>query len=90
MPERRDDDVVGVLLADPWSFPADGFVGSPTRACAGLPLVGGLASGAAGAGSTRLLLDGNVIDRGAVGVVVGGDVASHTMVARAAARSGRR
>ncbi len=31
MPERRDDDVVGVLLADPWSFPADGFVGSSTE-----------------------------------------------------------
>src|SRR4051794_32101142 len=26
MPERLDDDVVAVLLADPWSFPIDGFV----------------------------------------------------------------
>lgn len=89
MPERRDDDVVGVLLADPWSFPADGFVGSSTESLRGLPLVGGLASGAARAGQTRLLLDGKVIDRGAVGVVVGGDVAVHTMVSQGCRPIGR-
>ncbi len=89
MPERRDDDVVGVLLADPWSFPAEGFVGGSTEALQGLPLVGGLASGAARAGQTRLLLDGRVHERGAVGVVVGGDVAVHTLVSQGCRPIGR-
>jgi small ligand-binding sensory domain FIST len=34
--------------------------------------VGGLAAGALGAGSTRLLVDGRVVDRGAVGVLLKG------------------
>ena len=45
LPERADDDVIGVLLADPWSFPIDGFIERSNAALGGLPLVGGLASG---------------------------------------------
>jgi small ligand-binding sensory domain FIST len=82
MPQRRDDDVVGVLLADPWSFPADGFVAAADTPVGHLPLVGGLASGAAGPGDTCLLVDGQVRSRGAVGVVLGGDLAVHTLVSQ--------
>lgn len=82
MPARRADDVVGLLLADPWSFPADGFVEGATNPLGHLPLVGGLASNAAGPGGTRLLVDGQVRDRGAVGVVLGGDLAVHTLVSQ--------
>ncbi len=82
MPERQDDDVVGVLLADPWSFPVDGFVTGSTESLHGLPLVGGLASGAPRAGQTRLLVDGRVHERGAVGVIVGGPVGVHTVVSQ--------
>lgn len=82
MPDRRDDDVVGVLLADPWSFPIDGFVGHSHEALQGLPIVGGLASGSATAGDTRLLVDGRVHGRGAVGVVLGGNVAVHPLVSQ--------
>jgi small ligand-binding sensory domain FIST len=72
MPEQRADDAVGVLLADPWSFPADGFVAQSSEALPGLPLIGGLAFGSRGAGSVRLLLDGRTVERGAVGVLLGG------------------
>jgi small ligand-binding sensory domain FIST len=72
MPERRPDDEVAVLLADPWSFPADGFVAQSADALPGLPMVGGLAYGSRGAGSVRLLLDGRTVERGAVGVLLGG------------------
>ena len=72
MPQQRADDAVAVLLADPWSFPADGFVAQSWDALPGLPLVGGLAHGSRGAGSVRLLLDGRTVDRGAVGVLLGG------------------
>ena len=82
MPQRRDDDVVGVLLADPWSFPADGFVEGAETPLGHLPLVGGLASNASGPGGTRLLVDGRVCDRGAVGVVLGGDLSVHTLVSQ--------
>ena len=82
MPVRADDDVVGVLLADPWSFPVDGFIAHSDVALAGLPLVGGLASGATAAGGSRLLIDGRVVDRGAVGVVLGGDLSVHTLVSQ--------
>ncbi len=89
MPDRRPTDVVGVLLADPWSFPVDGFVGHSHDALQGLPLVGGLASGAERAGQTRLVLDGHIHDRGAVGVVLGGDVAVHTLVSQGCRPIGR-
>jgi small ligand-binding sensory domain FIST len=71
---RRDDDRAVLLLADPYSFPAEGFVEQANTALGGLPFVGGLASGVAGPGSVRLLLDGRAVDRGAVGVLLGGDV----------------
>jgi len=65
------DDSVGILLADPYSFPVDGFLGRSHDAMPGLPLVGGLASGSGGPGSTRLFLDDRVVDHGAVGVLLG-------------------
>ncbi|MDX6200424.1 MAG: hypothetical protein QOJ79_3575 [Actinomycetota bacterium] len=72
LPERTDADDVAVLLADPYSFPADGFVSRANSALAGLSIVGGMAHGPAGAGSTRLWVDGRTHDRGAVGVLIGG------------------
>jgi small ligand-binding sensory domain FIST len=71
LPETELGDVA-VLLADPYSFPADGFVSQANAALPGLPLVGGLAAGRLGAGSTRLMVDGRSVERGAVGVVLRG------------------
>jgi small ligand-binding sensory domain FIST len=82
MPERSDDDAVAVLLADPWSFPVDGFVERSNAALGGLPMVGGLASGLRGRGSTRLFLDGESADRGAVGVLLSGPVGARTVVSQ--------
>jgi len=82
LPTRRPDDVVGVTLADPWTFPADAFVAGSTEALSGLPLVGGLAHGAHGAGSVRLLVDGRVVERGAVGVLIGGPVHARALVSQ--------
>ncbi|HEY5031319.1 MAG TPA: FIST N-terminal domain-containing protein [Actinomycetes bacterium] len=82
MPEQRADDALAVLLADPWSFPADGFVAQSAEALPGLPIVGGLAFGGRGGGSVRLLLDGRTVDRGAVGVVLGGRVGLRTLVSQ--------
>jgi small ligand-binding sensory domain FIST len=82
LPERRPDDQVALLLADPYSFPADGFVSRANSALEGLPFVGGIAAGPRGPGSTRLWVDGRTVDRGAVGVVLGGDVSVRTIVSQ--------
>lgn len=71
LPETEPGDVA-VLLADPYSFPADGFVTQTNAVLPGVPLVGGLASGSHGPGSTRLLVDGRTVERGAVGVALRG------------------
>ena len=62
-----------ILLADPFTFPAEEFtLGLRSRAGIGLPVVGGLASAARGPGGNRLVLDDVVLDDGAVAVIVGG------------------
>ena len=71
LPEVDGDDCA-VLLADPFSFPAEGFVSQASSALPGLPIVGGLAAGPRGVGSTRLLVDGRVVERGAVGLLLQG------------------
>ena len=73
LPERRPAaDEVALLLADPYSFPVEGFVSRTATTLAGLPFVGGVAHGPGGSGSTRLWVDGRIVDRGAVGVVIDG------------------
>ncbi len=82
LPERDDADELCLLLADPWSFPVDGFVERSNDALTGLPVVGGLASGMGGRGSTRLLVDGRVVGRGAVGALLAGPVAATSVVSQ--------
>jgi small ligand-binding sensory domain FIST len=72
-------DEVALLLVDPHSFPAAGFLTQANRMLPGLPVVGGLATGPAGPGSVRLFLDGRSVDRGAVGVLLQG-AAARTLV----------
>ncbi len=89
MPQRHDDDVVGVILADPWSFPVDGFIAHSHDTLRGLPLTGGMASGSDDPGESRLIVDGTVHARGAVGVVLGGDLSVHTLVSQGCRPIGR-
>jgi small ligand-binding sensory domain FIST len=74
-----------VLLADPFSFPVDGFlrtlnddVGADGER---LQVVGGAASAARGPGGNRLVLDGQVTTSGAVGVFLDG-VPARTVVSQ--------
>jgi small ligand-binding sensory domain FIST len=57
-----------ILLADPFTFPADAVLhamsGSPSR----VPVVGGLASARLGDGAPALFLDGGLVEGGAVGL----------------------
>lgn len=69
-----------VLLADPFSFDAEGlFARSPW---ATVPVLGGMASAAHGPGGNRLVLDGAVHTSGAVGAVLRGPVAVESRVSQ--------
>ena len=73
MPELRPStDEVALLFADAYSFPAGSFADRTSDSLPGMPVVGGVADGPRGAGSTRLWVDGRVVDRGAVGVLLDG------------------
>ena len=62
-----------LLLADPFTFPVDGVLRAFATAHPHLQVIGGMASAANGPGVNRLLADDAVLDRGAVGVLLGGD-----------------
>ncbi len=70
LPELADDDRLALLLADPWTLPADEVVAAFSRVDGPLPVVGGLVSGGRARGQSRLILDGAVFDNGGVGVVL--------------------
>jgi small ligand-binding sensory domain FIST len=72
LPEQRDDESIALLFADPYSFPVVSFVDRSAAALPGVSIVGGLAGGPRGAGSTRLYLDGRTFERGAVGMMLAG------------------
>jgi small ligand-binding sensory domain FIST len=65
-----DEDRVLVLLADPFSFPVDVLLAQLAEAAPGLRIAGGMASAARGPGGNRLVLDGLVVDDGAVGALL--------------------
>jgi small ligand-binding sensory domain FIST len=82
LPPGQASDSAAVLLADPYSFPICAFVEQVADALPSLPISGGLANGLRGPGSTRLLVDGRVHERGAVGVLLGADVHARALVSQ--------
>jgi small ligand-binding sensory domain FIST len=60
-----------LLLADPFSFPAEALFAGLLEERPGLPVLGGNASAARGPGGNRLLLDDEVVTDGAVGALLG-------------------
>jgi small ligand-binding sensory domain FIST len=71
-PDLEGDPSTLLLLADPFSFPIDGFLARLRDDRPGLQVVGGAASAARGPGGNRLALDGRVTASGAVGVFLDG------------------
>jgi len=80
-PEVPDGSQALVAFADPFTFPADGFLQWLEQTRPGVPVAGGLAS-AGGPGRNRLLLDDAVLDRGGVAVALGGDIRLRTLVSQ--------
>lgn len=59
-----------LLLTDPFSFPVDVFLTELRRDHPHIGVVGGMASAARGPGGNRLVLDGALVNHGAVGVLI--------------------
>jgi small ligand-binding sensory domain FIST len=79
----KDSDVNGWLaFTDPFSFDAERWLKAWNEAWPGAPVLGGLASGEPGGQSTRLFLNGEVFEEGAVAVAVCGDVALCSLVSQ--------
>ena len=71
-----------VLVTDPFTIPIDGVLDRLRAKAPSLQVIGGMASAARGPGGNRLVLDGAVHDRGAVGVLLGPAVVSGTVVSQ--------
>lgn len=81
-PEADGDQSTLLLLADPYSFPAEGFLAQLGGDRPDLRVVGGLASAARGPGGNRLVLDHELHHDGAVGVLVATDRLVSTVVSQ--------
>jgi small ligand-binding sensory domain FIST len=71
-----------VLLADPFTFPAGEYLEVLQAAHPGLPVVGGMASGGTGPGQNFLVTGDGVVESGAIGLVVEGDIEVRSVVSQ--------
>jgi small ligand-binding sensory domain FIST len=71
LPELGDASAV-ILLADPYSFPAEGALSALHESAPGVPVLGGLASARTADGAAALFHDVRLVENGAVGVVLRG------------------
>jgi small ligand-binding sensory domain FIST len=78
-----------LLFADPFTFPADGFLQRVNQDLADLRIIGGMASSAGSPGGNRLVLDDRVTDTGAVGVFLDGGIEVRTLVSQGCRPIGR-
>ena len=77
-----------LLFADPFTMNAEALVERLSAGYPGTPLVGGLASGDPQLRGTHLFLNGEVYDRGAVALALGGPYSVRTIVSQGAAPIG--
>jgi small ligand-binding sensory domain FIST len=94
--QRRDDDwlLEGLddavtarhrtllLLADPYSYPADALIAQLAATHPSLAVIGGMASAARGPGGNRLVLDGAIDTHGAVGVLLPDELSPDIVVSQ--------
>ncbi|HEX4245013.1 MAG TPA: FIST N-terminal domain-containing protein, partial [Acidimicrobiales bacterium] len=71
-----------LLIADPFTFPAEDFLSWMSEQAPGLPIVGGNASAARGPGGNRIVMGARTVTDGAVGVIIGAGVDMTTVVSQ--------
>jgi small ligand-binding sensory domain FIST len=78
-----------ILLADPFSFPADDFLARLNQRRNGFRIIGGMASGAQKRGHNRLVIDDEEYRTGAVGAIVSGQITIRTVLSQGCRPIGR-
>ncbi len=78
-----------LLLGDPFTFPVDFFLQQVNADHSGLRVMGGMASGGRGPGQSRLLLGEQVLEEGAVGVLLQGPIRMRSIVSQGCRPIGR-
>lgn len=81
---------VFVLLAEPFSTPGSEFLSFLEHRNPGARAVGGMASGGNSPGANRLLIDGEVVTEGVVGVAISGAIEIVTVVSQGCRPIGER
>ncbi|HXV13796.1 MAG TPA: FIST N-terminal domain-containing protein, partial [Candidatus Krumholzibacteria bacterium] len=71
-----------VILADPFSTPMDGVLKAINQEYDGIPVIGGMASGARQPGETVLFLNETVVREGLVGVAFAGAITVDVIVSQ--------
>lgn len=78
-----------IVLGEPFSFPADFLLERLNEDRPGVPVIGGMASGAAEPGDNRLILGRRVLSEGAIAVHISGNVRLRTVVSQGCRPIGR-
>jgi small ligand-binding sensory domain FIST len=78
-----------LLLGDPYTFPVDVFLEEMNESRRGMRVMGGMASGTRGPDECRLLLGDRSVSRGAVGVLLRGDLGLRCIVSQGCKPIGR-
>jgi len=78
-----------LIFGDPFSFPVDAFLARLNGEHPGVPIVGGLASGAQRPGQGALIGDEGIVHEGAVGVVLRGAMGIQPVVSQGCRPVGR-
>lgn len=78
-----------ILLADPFSFPAEDFLNLINQRRKGFRVLGGMASAGQSPGQNRLVIDDDEYRTGAVGAIVSGDVTIRSVVSQGCRPIGR-
>lgn len=83
MPEVQDRSRASVLLfGDPFAFPATQFLELVNTELPGVECIGGMASGGAGPGQNLIFNEHGIVDAGAIGVVIEGEVEVRSIVSQ--------
>src|SRR5262249_51290462 len=78
-----------LVLGDPFTFPVEVFLRQVNGAYPGLRVMGGMASGGRRPGHNPMLLSGQCVEQGAVGVIVQGPIRVRSVVSQGCRPIGR-
>lgn len=88
-PEEADHVRAVFLLGEPFSCSVDFVIEQLADMAPGVPLLGGMASGGQGRGQNSLFYQGDVLDQGAVGVIVRGGPQIKSIVSQGCRQIGK-